>query len=670
VASFALAIAIIITGGILLTAYQTTNQWNPQTLYRLWTYQPQSHKTADMIINSFDDKSEYNYDYRYDGSIKTIYKSIHFNNINDDVLLLSLHMDPNSRKQQYDFSLYFNKNGNYLDRQKASAIYHGQDSMFIIINEQFPVREVRLDAGLTQDFVRFEKNTEFLNFKSAEINDSHYINFLQHKAKSRLILNGVMVLIATIAFASRKRIWEMGLTVKKDFLSLTKVFIIFGIVFGVVFTFILPIYQAPDETTHLGLISEELGYSSLAKEMFATTADMDTIRLISLSGEKVDKKAYFDGMKNRLEKNIVRDTLKINPQIIRHLPQDIGIEIGLALNLPSYWIIIFGRLTALAVYLLCGVLALKLIPIKKTLLTVIMLSPMMIQQAASLSYDSFLIGLCILFVSYILYLKIVKTIVEWKDFTALGLLIIAISVIKLPYALLSGLILIIPLEKVKLPFLIGKDRIYYKKLLFGVGSVFIVIAAWVASKISFGKLVYAFLITPGQSLKLLYKTISINGVSYANSLAGNFGWLDTPVPTWFVLFLFILLLLSAFVYEEDSQRVLKDKIIWNKWDRTVIGVVFLGITVLLFIFMIVWTFMVDYINMGKTIGEISTQLYQINIIEGIQGRYFLPIILLPLVTAGNKISSGQRDYLLIQSSGIIVIILYTTFVLLNRYWIV
>lgn len=666
---YVFVLVFIIVGGILLTSYQTTTEWKPQTLYRLCTYQPQAHKVTDLVITNLNDRTEFNYDYRNDGSIKTIYKSIHLNDLNDDVFLMTLYMEPDSRKQQYDFSLYYNLNGSYEDLQKVSKIFYGQKEMHIVLDEQMPIEEIRLDAGYREDLVALDKTIDFFKLDRVVINDSGYIASLQQKAKLGFVLNSLLLLLISVAFAAWKRIKKE----KKDIVGNCdpiKSFVIFGVVFGILFTFVLPIYQAPDEGHHVRMIGQELGYSSFEEEMSTATMEMDVERIAHLSGEKVDRAAYFSGIDNFFENDIPRDAFQLSINILRHLPQDIGIELGLLLNLPAYWIFILGRLTALAIYLLLGAFAIKLIPIKKTLLMIIMLCPMMMQQAASLSYDSFLMGLCMLYIADVLYLKFEKATVGWKDLLVIGIMLMGISIIKIPYALLALLVLIIPTDKVKLPLFRVPNVMHYRKSIMMAGFAITLLVIWLLSQIRYGKLLYAFFLSPAHSVKLISNTLYVNWEFYAKSMAGNFGWLDTPVEGWFVWFMALFLLFGALTYENEGPLECCRKQRWLLWDKIVLHGSFGGIALLIIISMVAWSFKINYIEMGESINEIIQQISLISIIEGVQGRYFLPTILLPLIPMDGILSGCRQDVRLIRSAAIVLIICYTMIVLLNRYWII
>lgn len=112
---------------------------------------------------------------------------------------------------------------------------------------------------------------------------------------------------------------------------------------------------------------------------------------------------------------------------------------------------------------------------------------------------------------------------------------------------------------------------------------------------------------------ILFSTIKPQGKSWLLEMIGNLGWLDTPLQKWFYLTAWIMILAALGVTYMTG-------ISWN-WKRTL---TLLGTLVAVSGIIILGQYL-TYTKVGAPI------------IEGVQGRYFLPLlILLPLAFIPNQ----------------------------------
>ena len=81
-------------------------------------------------------------------------------------------------------------------------------------------------------------------------------------------------------------------------------------------------------------------------------------------------------------------TLRVRGHALLHLPQTVGLCLGLAAGLPPAPSFYLGRLSALLFYLVAVAAAIWLTPVLKECLAVAALCPIALQQACSYSYDS------------------------------------------------------------------------------------------------------------------------------------------------------------------------------------------------------------------------------------------------------------------------------------------
>ena len=224
-----------------------------------------------------------------------------------------------------------------------------------------------------------------------------------------------------------------------------KNFAILSLFFGIIFSILIPLYQVPDEETHINEIYKFLGENIEFSE--ETNGFGDTERIIRNYNEKVNIKEYID-LDNKI--NIIDQVTKVDIHLIRYLPQTIGILTSELLELPIIFSVTLSEILAVIFYTFIGTLTLKLMPIKKEIMMMIMLLPICIQQTGSFSYDMMLNSMSFLFIAYIFNLKMVKHRVNNQDLIKMLLILTTIALIKIPYILLGLLIFIIPLNKISL----------------------------------------------------------------------------------------------------------------------------------------------------------------------------------------------------------------------------
>jgi uncharacterized membrane protein len=135
---------------------------------------------------------------------------------------------------------------------------------------------------------------------------------------------------------------------------------------------------------------------------------------------------------------------------VYYWPQGLGIWIGRMLGASMYTCILLSRLCNLFCYILITYFAIRLMPVYRNLFTLIATLPMTLHQAASDSPDALLNAFCFLFIALCFYLAYdpdVKP--NWKHTFGLGLLLAVIFMCKYVYVCIGLLVFIIPQKKFK-----------------------------------------------------------------------------------------------------------------------------------------------------------------------------------------------------------------------------
>lgn len=368
------------------------------------------------------------------------------------------------------------------------------------------------------------------------------------------------------------------------------------------FIWICPLGMAPDESNHflrayeianVGLVSQHIGESGVGGNYLP-----NMIRSFN------DETAIIDW--DNKEQFTFGNTALYAP--VSYLPQAIGIKIvGCFTNNVSQ-IFYGGRLAnAICAFVLC-ILALKIIPFGKRILFLIMTFPLTLQEMISMSPDGFTIAISLFFIAYILNLCYGKKKVNYKDIAILSIVGLIISLCKIVYVVLLLLLLMIPNDKFK-----------SKKQLIGVKGGLLLIAGilnviWL--KISMGFLVD---FNPGvnspEQIKFIlcniydYFVIVIRTIIYKGAsefvpgmIGSSMGALNIPTNSiaWFTIAL-------LFVYE--LCNCFDRKIEVHKYDCAILLVTFiLGCGLIVTSLYVQWTPVAN------------------EIINGIQGRYFTPLI--------------------------------------------
>jgi len=450
------------------------------------------------------------------------------------------------------------------------------------------------------------------------------------------------------------------------------VFSLFGFIFGVLVILITPPFQVPDEYSHF---FRALGISQgdfIPKVNGNVAGDFIPLNAIATGGElagylafkpqskqSFEKLAYFLSLPPKHEqKQFVKH--QIIYSLLPYLPQMLGISIGKIFHLSWLKIMYLGRLSSLIVWLLCVYIAIKLIPTSKWLLCLLALSPMAIFQAASLSADSLIIAVCFLFISILLKIALAKEINSsqlWVLLILLFNLAIFISLSKPNYAFIIFLFFLIPVNQ------LGSKQYGWFFVLMLLSSISI-IATWsylirdiYAAYHSWrhlppGQIIssseqFKFVLShPLEYLEVLINTTKLQGLNLIEAFIGKLGWLDTSLPHWLLFLHSMMLIVYALI---DS----KPNITFLSAQKAIIALVWFGAAVLIYT-----SIYFSFTPMGN------------KVVDGLQGRYFIPIgILFFLLFYNNYFQIKQKTLLSITIGYIPLLLTMMLAALINRYYV-
>lgn len=431
--------------------------------------------------------------------------------------------------------------------------------------------------------------------------------------------------------------------------KIEKIFLSFIIPIGLMYLiFMIPTY-VPDEHAHIwksyqiseGIILtpiDEQGNSHTEVPEFFKTNIIRNINKYKDMNEAINQETDYS------DKEEVESTAQNYPPIL-YVFSSIGLFISRIIGLNGILAQYFARICNFIVFLILSYYTIKIMPFGKLLVSCFLFIPMVLQQAASVSADSIVNAVMIFFIAFNMHLLFKKDKINRKEQIAYILLSIFIGVAKVVYIPLVGLSLL----------LIGSKNLdkKHKKIVIAtsivVGSIVAILwyifsmqykgneAYLIENNVNAIEQIKNILKYPLHGVKVVLLTIFEQGESYLYMLMGtNLGWLEINVPLITAIGFMILIILSIFFEKNENELNWKQKL----W------------TVLMFLFSVVLILMALYVS-WTGVGEDQVQ--------GIQGRYFIPIMLLPLLCFSKK-----DNYVKIKNVNLIMMILLS---LLDLYTI-
>lgn len=446
-------------------------------------------------------------------------------------------------------------------------------------------------------------------------------------------------------------------------------FVVVALVESLCFSRMLPLGQVPDEFTHYQLMEEEFGTTGYVDEMFAFVyypshcCDLPTHPEI-----KVDREALASVSEVRFTSAPGLGAFHPNLHVVRHLPAGLGFYIGAMLNLPILTCTYLAELGSLLFFVIMGYLTIRTTPIKKEIFAFCMLIPLTLQQCASINYDAIVIPCSFLLFAYILRLYYSEKKVGWGAIAVVLLLTAVIGLTKPPYVLIALAMLIIPFSRYQLK--IGKKwdlAAFARKYWYATLALVIVVAALALYKMrnmyEIRTLISDILALPA-FYRMLQDTYEALGFYHIHQMVGNFGWLDSQVSTGFIIAFFIMMTyLNATRTERVSRELNFPRRAW---------LLFLSITIffLIEVTLQAWCYKMGEWDILVPMEELKSYIPNLGIIQGVQGRYWIPFLPMILVALSGKIRRRHLlRYYAVQAAYYLITFLIVMDTLNVRYWV-
>lgn len=406
-------------------------------------------------------------------------------------------------------------------------------------------------------------------------------------------------------------------------------FCVIAVVIGLVYNILIPPFVVPDEPAHFLKAyvnsSRLLGQEDVSEEGNIILRSKDYFYFLHESSPRRESyKNYINGIlgnSNTMEDHTLMGPREIDAPVIGYIPQILGISTARIFQLNGEQLFMFGRLFALMFYIICVCWAIRIIPFAKEMIFVIGLLPMSMQEAVSFSYDSTVNGVSFLLISYFLYLIYEKDKINKKDIIIVVILTAIVSPIKIVYIVIIGLGILIPNQKfdsVKKKWIIALGLVGV-----GVGTIVLSRMASVNSIVNNSGNTLPWIDEPGygvhnvihyplHTVGIFVRTLGKEGYRLFEMMIGTpMGWLEINIPRIVITGFVVLLWVSVLKKAEEKDIPAYSKL-WMLFISSI------GITLVCFSMLTAWT------------RESSL------VIEGLQGRYFLPYLPMVLLICRNK----------------------------------
>lgn len=404
------------------------------------------------------------------------------------------------------------------------------------------------------------------------------------------------------------------------------------LVIGGIYGFLITPYMVPDEEAHIDMAYR---YADILMNT-GNTDDFHCLKRV----EDTEKKFISDPcMENyrciyenigKMAKNteIVETgaTANTGAYLFMHFPGAVGIALARILHLGYVQMLYLGRFLGLLVFALAVFFGMKKLPFGKATLYVLAMLPITLQQVNSFSYDSILFSAALLYICYIISMAYSEDSIQGLDIIVCAILGIGIIYCKSgAYTPLVFAFLLIPMKK------FASKKAYYTfmgslsgafLLGFLVKNVKVVNTAaettnkvmGIAEAITIPNYSLSYILqNPVVFFDVVNNTIADKTDFYIQSMLGqHLGWIQVELANVLVIAFSIILMLSAFRARGEKQYVTTG----NKW--WIFAITCASAALVLLGMLVSWT-PVTYVS-----------------VEGVQGRYFFPIIFLGFMMLRNS----------------------------------
>lgn len=399
------------------------------------------------------------------------------------------------------------------------------------------------------------------------------------------------------------------------------IFLFLGLWFGIVFIVTIPPFQVPDESVHFKRVYKLSTFDVFQTETKGSVigdympSNLDSTPnnfsyLAFRPYNKTSRKAILDNFKYKFnyDNQAFLFNSASNYSFFSYIPQLPVMFILRQFDISILTVYYLGKIFSLFFYIICIYYSIKIIPFGKNIMLVLALLPNAIQIAGSFSSDNCSNVLTFLAVAIILSLtQSTNIFFSWKKLWLYIFISVVIGVIKPIYFPIAFLGLIIPVSN------FSKNQYFWIFNFICIFSCIFFTGIWtyliinlnvtppgfVELNIDPSKQVSNILNNPLSVLLVAKNTFTYFWGFYWQSSVGVLGYLDTVLKPWVYNIFYILLFSVALLDFNKTQKI------------RLVGSIFLTLIGFAIIF-------------GAFLGIYIYSKIDALVVEGIQGRYFMP----------------------------------------------
>lgn len=400
-----------------------------------------------------------------------------------------------------------------------------------------------------------------------------------------------------------------------------KIVLAFLIPIGLLYIFLMLPSQVPDEQAHI-VRAYEISEGTLIgrKDSKAVVPRDFSTKLIPNMETYSQFKENLSSQTDYNDRVEIADSAATNPFIL-YSASSVGFLIARVFGFNIIIGCILAKIMNFILFCVVTYYALKKLPFGKYVFTAIIFMPMFLHQATSISADSIINTIIMFFIAFVLNLYFKKEIITKKDSTILVVLSCIIGISKYVYTPIIFISAIMIWSK----NIEKKQKIVTLSLMFILPIVFAAVyylftssyetvfnEYFITNNVNSGEQIKHIINNPMEYIKTLGNTFRTTSTTYVNQMIGGvLGWLCIYVPKAVIGIYLLVILASCYIEENKYEFNIKQKM----WGILISA----GIVVLIMTGMYIsWT------GVGS------------DTIQGVQGRYFIPILFLALLCLCKK----------------------------------
>ena len=431
-----------------------------------------------------------------------------------------------------------------------------------------------------------------------------------------IICSVIIFFIIFVLIKNLKKLIKLGIPV---------LFVVLSIICGLPYVFLSPMFTGSDEHNHYYRIYEisELTMVTPTDKYVGSKLPKSLEESFNVAGgsnTSISYKDILDMSKIKLNKeekvqygkewgNSYNNTALYSPAT--YLPHVIGFTIGNFFEFSPLIIGMLGRLTNFITFVILGYLSLKLIPKAKLFYLIVLISPNMLQLATTLSADAFTNVLVLLFIALLFKIYYQKETMNTKNKIILALISVFIALCKIVYIPIVCLLYFIPKKCYKSM----KEKQIYSGIII---LICIVVGLWWTKQTS-AVFEIEYTNNPEQMdfvlnnifeyFIIFVRTFSIYFFEFVESLFVGIRMYHSQLimPT-FISISYITIVILAFLKQSNKNKN-SSQVMIVTWIVSLLTIALIGSAI--------------YVQATAQYLSVKNPT-----IEGIQGRYFLPIVLL------------------------------------------